>query len=88
MIFPAFMTWLHKSEKANKKSVPKGPSGATIPIKQRRVQLMLQLIYANRALSGMIAVGITSGASWNKAQELKMWALFARKAMAYPIGLN
>jgi hypothetical protein len=77
-----YMLWLHKSEEAYKRSVPKGPCGATVPVKQRKVQNLLQLIYANKALSGMRVVDITSDASWNKAQKLKMWALFARKAMA------
>ena len=77
-----FMFWLFKSEEAHKNSVPKGPYGASVPFKQRRVQILLQLIYANRALSAMRSNGITSGASWNKARELKRWALFAREAMA------
>ena len=84
MTFPCFMTWLFRSETAYKKSVPRGPGGPTIPIRQRRLQVLLQLLYANMALDGMRAFGITSGASWNRAQELKRWALFAREAMASP----
>ena len=84
MTFIDYMRWLFKSERAYKKSVPKGPCGPTIPIRQKRLQILLQLIYANRALSGMRSMGITSGASWNKAQELKRLALFAREAMASP----
>ena len=79
-----YMWCLFRSEGAYKKSVPKGPCGPTIPVRQRRVQILLQLIYANRALSGMRSMGITSGASWDKAQELKRLALFAREAMASP----
>ena len=84
MTFVDYMWWLFKSERAYKKSVPKGPGGPTIPIRQRRLQILLQLLYANRALSGMRAFGLTSGASWNRATELRMWALFAREAMASP----
>jgi hypothetical protein len=79
-----FMTWLNKSEEAHKKSVPRGPGGSTVPIRQRRLQILLQLLYANRALAGMRAFGLTSGASWNRAMELRKWALFAREAMASP----
>ena len=77
-----YMFWLYKSEEAHRKSVPKGPCGATVPVKQRKVQILLQLIYANKALSAMRSNGITMGASWNRAMELRRWALFARGAMA------
>jgi len=76
------MFWLYKSEEARKKSVPKGPCGASVPVIQRRLLVLLQLIYANRALAGMRSNGIIMGASWNRAVELRRWALFARKAMA------
>jgi len=72
------MFWLFKSEQAHKRSVPKGPDGPTIPIQQ----VLLQLVYANRALSGMRSNGITTGASRNRAMELRRWALFAREALA------
>jgi hypothetical protein len=77
-----FMFWLFKSEQAHKSSVPKGPGEPTIPIHQRRIQVLLQLAYANRALSGMRSNGITTGATWIRAMELRRWALFARDALA------
>jgi hypothetical protein len=79
-----YMFWLYKSEKAHKQSFPRGPCGASVPIIQRRLLVLLQLVYANRALAGMRSNGITLGASWNRAMELRKWALFAREALASP----
>lgn len=79
-----YMFWLFKSEEAHRKSVPKGPCGASVPVKPKMVQILLQLVYANRALSAMKKKGIISGPEWDKAQDLRRWALFAREAMASP----
>jgi hypothetical protein len=76
--------WLYKSDKARKKAGPKGPLGPSPSLKQQKVQNMLQLLYANKALQRMRKVRIVAGAAWDEATTLRNVAMFARKAMASP----
>ena len=73
--------WINRAEKAMQKGSPPGPQESSPPIHQKRVQLMLQLMYANRALALLRANSVTSGPLWNKATQLRDWANFARNAM-------
>lgn len=77
--------WLYKSEEARKKAGPKNPMSRMPSLRQQKVQTMLQLLYANKALNVMRIRGITSGAAWDEATNLKKTALFARKAWATPL---
>ncbi len=65
-------------------SGPATPWGKPISPRQKRLQLFLQLIWANKALNEMRCRGITAGAAWTEAVQLKNGAIFARKALASP----
>jgi hypothetical protein len=68
--------WLWKSKKARKKAGPNTPLDPFL--KQRKVQIFLQLLYANKALRRMREVGLVTGVAWNWAMFLRM---DAHKAM-------
>jgi hypothetical protein len=76
--------WLLKSSKACKMAGPNGPLGPSPSLKKQKVQTILQLIYANKALQRMRDAGIVAGAAWDEAIILRKGALFALKAMASP----
>ena len=61
---------------------PPGPQEPSPSVHQKRVQVMLQVIYANRALALLRGKGVTSGPLWDEAKQLREWAIFARKAFA------
>jgi hypothetical protein len=73
--------WVNRAKKAYRMGTPPGPQKPSPPIHQKRVQLMLQLMYANRALALLRANGVKSGPLWNKATQLRDWAIFARNAV-------
>jgi hypothetical protein len=75
-------SWVNRAKKAYRMGTPPGPQEPSPPIHQKRVQLMLQLIYANRALALLRANGVKSGPLWNQATQLRNWAIFARNAAA------
>ena len=77
--------WLWKSQEVRRKAGPKTPLSPSPPLLQQRVQTMLQLLYANKALEAMRRKGITSGPEWDEATTLKKTALFARKAWEMPL---
>lgn len=79
-----FMFWLYKSEEARKKAGPKNPMSLMPSLRQQKVQTMLQLLYAKKAVKCMMNVGVTSGVAWNEATNLKKTSLFARKAWNTP----
>jgi hypothetical protein len=76
--------WLYKSQEARRKAGPKTPLGPSPSLRQQKVQTMLQLMYANKALNAMRIRGSTSGPPWNEATNLKNTARFSRKAQATP----
>lgn len=76
--------WLWKSKEARKKAGPNTPLDPFPSLKQQKVQIFLQLLYANKALRRMREVGVVAGAAWNEATTLRKGAMFARKAMASP----
>jgi hypothetical protein len=79
-----WVIYLSKARRADKKSRPATPLGKSISSTQKRVQLFLQLIWANKALNEMRYRRITAGAAWTEAVQLKNGAIFARKALASP----
>jgi hypothetical protein len=77
--------YISKSEKARKKAGPNAPHGAMPPLKQRKVQTFLQLLYANKALSSMKNNDRVSGKELHEAMSLRRCAIHALRAMASPI---
>ena len=76
--------WLWKSQEARRNAGPKTPLDPSPLLRQQKVQTMLQLLYAKKALNDMRIRCITSGPAWNEATTLKNTALFSLKALAMP----
>jgi hypothetical protein len=84
-MFISVLKWayyLKMAKKAEKNTCPATQLGKPISPRQRRVQVLLQLIWANEALKDMRKKGVTSGAAWTEAIQLRECAIFARKALA------
>lgn len=85
VVVSRYRYYISKSEKARKKAGPNAPHGVMPPLKQQKVQTLLQLLYANKALSSIKNKDRVSGRELHEAMSLRRCAIHALRAMASPV---